>query len=191
MGLDRTLDGVVVWNLALSEGLPVTNVNTSYATRALVFDLKAEYDDAYPLEEEAPVTEEMVGEIVAKVNRSGVSRFRIGRKVIRNYLANPGKFTPFIDQIAIERARDFDPVALAGLSLDEFDYLIALFSLMEEPWEFFGGENEDARFKANRNPQKSPRRMAYEALPDKVRAALRDRTMKYGANSVERWKGFI
>lgn len=58
------------------------------------------------------------------------------RANVISYLSNPDKYSPFVDEIAVERALDFDWDVIANLTPLEWEVVVDRLARMYDPWDY-------------------------------------------------------
>lgn len=100
------------------------------------------------------------------IGRPNPSRSKMRGRVL-NWFQDQGYWTPFLDEVAILRAMEFDEDAIKGLSGDERAELIRRLAAMEHPWGYTTSERNSPL------DPKSPREIRFDALGE-LGESLRD-----------------
>lgn len=149
--------------------------------RRFVFDMFETLNYSLDAEDPGQVTAGMCSWIARQYNRpltaeikermkyrSAADRVRAIKKVsinkedVTRWLSRPEEFTPYIDEVAVSRAWNFDVKALDHLSSDERALLGYRLYVHPDQWD--EGEGQVRSIVRGGGGTTSPRRMAYEAL---------------------------
>lgn len=163
----------------------MSTLHKSRAARVIAFDALAELDQDHP-----EITNELVNATSRAIDRAGVLvGVHIRHSYVRNWLENPGWYTPHIDDVAVRRALDFDLTAIRGLSSDETDLFYgALYLMGDRAFDYYAASEAHFYAKPGEALQQSPRRVRYLSLPKELQVKLRDNTTKSGPRIVAREK---
>ena len=130
--------------------------------REYVFDAYARLGDSF---EGAAVDDVTLGVIARSTHHHfpGIPKKHVASNV-RRWLLNPAKFTPFIDEVAMKRAANFDWGVFATLSDDERALLFVRLAKMIDPYSI-GFDRELLAFSGMTWAERvtTPRRVAWES----------------------------
>lgn len=100
--------------------------------RRLVFDLYARMHEDVPEDcDVLPATDALVRDIARETRLHGKP---VPTELIRTWLNNPGKFSPYIDEVAVKRAIEFDFYVVDNLTVDEMALVIRKLAERSDPW---------------------------------------------------------
>lgn len=157
------------------------------AYRAEVFTIAEEISDALGVDATAAEVAETYRA------KTGDRSSRAYPRPIARLLNDPARFSPFVDDVAVERAvRRFEPDVIANLSDLEWQTVTDRLAQMGDPWDEKKSQVpllvEAKRFgvhpdRAEAEDTKTERRLAFERLPAEVRARLQYAVMAHRADA--------
>lgn len=113
------------------------------------------------------------------------------RANVEMYLSDPDKWSPFLDEIALERAIQFDWKVIDNLTPYEYQELVHRLSEMDDPWDYHisnsgwrkiaksgGAWSKDLGGALPTIDIRTPRRLAYLAGPEMARRRLTRRVQE-------------